>query len=130
MRKKTLVMMKFQIKNWQKLTKLLYLKWSELCVVCEKQKKLILTLTQEKDKFQGSSIWQEKENIIQTLMQEKKKLQDENAELQEEVSLLETKLEGMNKSLRMLHNGTNALDVILEASKKGRSMKGHNIAQS
>src|ERR1044072_1585386 len=30
----------------------------------------------------------------------------------------------MNKSLRMLNNGTNDLDVILEASKKGRSMKG------
>ena len=29
----------------------------------------------------------------------------------------------MNKSLRMLNNGTNALDVILESSKKRRSMK-------
>ena len=29
----------------------------------------------------------------------------------------------MNKSLRMLNNGTNALDVILEASKKGKSVK-------
>lgn len=85
---------------------------------------MIFTMNQEKAKTQGSSIYQEEENLIQTLMQEKKKLQDENAELQGEVSLLETKLESMNKSLRMLNNGKNALDVILEASKKGRSMKG------
>src|ERR1044072_5106949 len=104
--------------------KLLYTKWTELCDVCEKQKKMILTLNQEKGKIQGNSCNQEQENIIQTLMQEKKKLQIENAELQEEVSLLEAKLESMNKSLRMLNNGTNALDVILEASKKGRSIKG------
>ena len=102
--------------------KLLYIKWTELWAVCEK--KMIITLTQEKAKPQGSSICQEQKNLIQNLMLEKKKLQNENFKLQEEVSLLETKLESMNKSLRMLNNGTNALDGILEASKKGRSMKG------
>ena len=40
------------------------------------------------------------------------------------MSLLESKLEGVNKSLRVLNNGTNALDELLEASKKGKSMKG------
>ena len=105
-------------------SKLLYTKWAELCVVCETQKKLINNLTQEKGKAQENSIWEEKEHIIQVLRQDKKKLQVENAELQEDVSLLEVKLESVNKSLRMLNNGTNALDGILEASKKGRSMKG------
>jgi len=51
-------------------------------------------------------------------------LQNNNAELQEEVSLLNSKLEGMNKTLRMLNNGSNLLDEILEAGNKSRSMKG------
>ena len=55
---------------------------------------------------------------------EKRKLQLENTELQEEVFLLESKLEGLNKSLRLLNNGTDALDDLLEASQKGRSKKG------
>src|ERR1044072_6730669 len=33
-------------------------------------------------------------------------------------------MEGLNKSLRLLKNGTVALDNLLEASKKGRSKKG------
>src|ERR1044072_1164125 len=45
-------------------------------------------------------------------------------ELQEEVSLLETKLESMNKSLLMLNNGSNALYEIQKEGKKGRNMKG------
>ena len=58
------------------------------------------------------------------MVQEKEKLQDANVELQEEVSMLETKLESMNKSLRMLNNGSNVLDEILKVGKEGRSMKG------
>src|ERR1044072_7361019 len=70
------------------------------------------------------STCQEDEEMIQSLLEEKKKLQLENTELQEEVSLLESKLEGLNKSLRLLNNGTNALDDLLEASKKSRRKKG------
>ena len=58
------------------------------------------------------------------MTQEKEKQQSENVELQEEVSLLETKLESMNKSFRMLNNGSNMLDEILKRGIKGRSMKG------
>ena len=65
--------------------------------------------------------------MIQILVQEKKKLQDENVELQEEASMLETKLESMNKSLRMLNNESKVLDEILEAEKKGKSMKGNGF---
>src|ERR1044072_3458123 len=61
--------------------------------------------------------------MIFILIQEKEKLQDANVELQEEVSLLETKLESMNKYFCMLNNGSNVLDEILKARKKGRSMK-------
>src|ERR1044072_9170083 len=103
--------------------KLMYSKWKELCIVCEKQKKVINTLTQENTDMQRGSLCQEHEKLILSLTQEKKKLQEENATLQEEVSLLNSKLEGMNKSLRMLNNGSNVLDEILEAGKKGRSMK-------
>ena len=79
----------------------MYAKWEEACILGEKHKKIINNLTQEKEKLL---------NI--------------NVELQEEVSLLNSKLEGMNKSLRMLNNGSNVLDEILEVGKKGRSMKG------
>jgi hypothetical protein len=58
------------------------------------------------------------------LTQEKEKLQGENVDLQEEVSLLETKLESMNRSLCMLNNGSNMLDEILKEGRKGRSLKG------
>ena len=90
--------------------KLMYNKWKELCVVCEKQKKIINTLTQENTNLKSMSSCQENEDVIHTLLQEKKKLQDVNTELQEEASLLESKLERLNKYLRLLNNGTNALD--------------------
>src|ERR1044072_6381798 len=81
--------------------KLMYAKWEEACILGEKHKTIINNLTQEKEKLL---------NI--------------NVELQEEVSLLNSKLEGTNKSLRMLNSGSNVLDEILEAWKKGRSIKG------
>ena len=61
------------------------------------------------------------------LLQEKKKLQVENIELEEEASLLESKLQGLNKSLRLLNNGTDALGDLLEASKKGKSKIGIDL---
>src|ERR1044072_3569550 len=107
--------------------KLMYTKWKELCVICDKQKKIINTLTQENVHLKNMSTCQEHEEMIQSLLEEKKKLQLENTELQEEVSLLESKLEGLNKFLRLLNNGTDALDNLLEASKKGRSKKGNDF---
>src|ERR1044072_723810 len=114
------------IKNWLRL-KLLYTKWTEVCALCEKQKKMINTLTHEKEKGKACVFCEEQKELIQILVQEKKKLQDENVELQEEASMLETELESMNKSLRMLNNESKVLDEILEAEKKGKSMKGNGF---
>ena len=100
------------IKNWLRL-KLLYTKWTEVCALCEKQKKMINTLTHEKEKGKGCVFCKEKKELIMILVQEEKKLKDENIELQEEECMLETKLESMNKSLRMLNNGSKVLEEIL-----------------
>src|ERR1044072_2480595 len=62
--------------------------------------------------------------MIQTLHKEKLKLQAEVDDLLEEVSLLKSKLEGLNKSFRLLNNGTEVLDHILEENKKNKSRKG------
>src|ERR1044072_2060745 len=94
--------------------KLIYTMWTELCDVCEKKKKMIDILSQDKGKAQGCAICYEQKKLVQILSQEKKKIQDENVEMREDVSLLETKLESRNKSLRMLNNGPSALDGILE----------------
>jgi hypothetical protein len=104
--------------------KLMFNKWKELCIVCEKQKKNINTLAQENIKLKQGSMCKEHEDLIQSLCLEKKKLQDENISLQEEVSLLESKLDSLKKSLRLLNNGTDALDSLLEESNAGRSKKG------
>src|ERR1044072_3111196 len=72
---------------------------------------------------EASTLVAKQKKIISNLIQEKEKLLNINAELQEEVSLLNSKLEGMNESLRMLNNGSNILDEILKDGKKGRSMK-------
>jgi len=44
--------------------------------------------------------------------------------LQEENTLLNSKLENMTKSVRMLNNGSNVLDKILQVGKTSRNMKG------
>ena len=84
--------------------KLMYTKWKELCVICEKQKKVIHNLTEENDNMKNVSTCQEHEKLIQTLLLEKKKLEAMNVGLQEEISLLESKLESLNKSLRLLNS--------------------------
>ena len=104
--------------------KLMFTNWKEMCVTCEKQKKIILDLTKENSDMKSMSMCQEHDRLIQILMVEKKKLESENGELQEEISLLEVKLESLNKSLRLLNSGTDALDDLLEASKQGKSKKG------
>src|ERR1044072_1625594 len=58
--------------------KLMYTKWKELCIVCEKQKKIFNTLTQENINLKSMSTCQEHEDVIQALLQEKKKRQVEN----------------------------------------------------
>src|ERR1044072_1927759 len=104
--------------------KLLFIKWEKLCGICEKQKKIIYTLTTENTRLKGMSSCHEHEGVIQTLQREKLKLQVEVDELLEEVSLLKSKLEGLNKSFRLLNNGTEVLDHILEENKKNKSRKG------
>ena len=47
--------------------KLLYTKWTELCVVCEKQKKMINTLSREKGIVQGCAICYEQKKVVQIL---------------------------------------------------------------
>src|ERR1044072_4659695 len=104
--------------------KLLFIKWKELCSICEKQKKIIQTLTSENTRMKGMANCHEHEEVIQTLHKEKLKLQARVDELLEEVSLFKSKLEGLNKSFRLLNNGTETLDHILEENKKIRSRKG------
>src|ERR1044072_7803549 len=104
--------------------KLMFTNWKEMCVTCEKQKKIILDLTKENSDLKSMSMCQDHDRLIQILMVEKKKLESENGELQEEISLLEVKLESLNKSLRLLNSGIDALDDLLEASKQGKSKKG------
>src|ERR1044072_1458972 len=103
--------------------KLLFIKWKELCGICEKQKKIIQTLTIEKTSLKGMSSCHEHEGVIHTLQKEKLKLQAEVDELLDEVSLLKSKLEGLNKSFPLLNNGTEVLDHILEEHKKNKSRR-------
>src|ERR1044072_936888 len=98
--------------------KLMYTKWKELCIICEKKKMVIHTLTTENSNLRSMSSCHEHEEVIQNLQKEKIKLQAEINELQEETSLLKSKLEGLNKSFRLLNNGTEVLDHILEENKK------------
>ena len=58
--------------------KLLYTKWAEACTLCEKQKGMIISLTQRKGKFQGCVLCEEQKGIIFSLSQEKERLQGEN----------------------------------------------------
>ena len=65
--------------------------WKEYCLRKEKQKKTISAILLEKQKF-GSTI----------------------AGLEEEVTLLKSKLENIKKIIRMLNSGSDTLDEILE----------------
>lgn len=67
--------------------KLLYRQWKEACMIVEKQKKTISVLLLEKEKL-GAAI----------------------AGLEEEVTLLKSKLDNMTKFLCMLNNGSKALN--------------------
>ncbi|KAK2359745.1 hypothetical protein QL285_085090 [Trifolium repens] len=81
--------------------KLLHTKWVEACNLVEEQKKII------------SDCHLEKEKLMSTI-----------TGLQEEATLLNSKLESMTKSIRMLNNGSNVLDEILQAGKTSGNMKG------
>lgn len=74
--------------------KLLYIKWKEACIYGQQKKKLVLDLQTEKNK------------------------------LTKEVALLNSKLEGMTKSIRMMSKSTDVLDEILVAGKSVGDMKG------
>ena len=76
------------------INKFLYEKMKESCDIINRQKNNILDLTQDKE-F----------------------LAKVNIELQEEVSMLKSKFDRMNKSICMLNNATNVLDQILEGGK-------------
>jgi len=75
--------------------------WEEACNLVEKQKKTI----------NGFCLENEKLMLIIT-------------GLQEENTLLNSKFENMTKSVRMLNNGSNVLDEILQVGKTFRNMKG------
>src|ERR1044072_7284405 len=104
--------------------KLMYTKWKELCIICEKKKMVIHTLTTENSNLRSMSSCHGHEEVIQNLQKEKIKLQAEINELQEETSLLKSKLERLNKSFRLLNNGTEVSDHILEENKKKHSRRG------
>lgn len=71
--------------------KLLYIKWEDAYMVGEKQKKTIMAPLQEKEK------------LVSTI-----------TGLEEEVILINSKLENMPKYVCMLNNGSNTLYEILE----------------
>src|ERR1044072_3438599 len=50
--------------------KILFIKWKELCGICEKQKKIIHTLTTENTSLKDMSSCHEHERVIQTLQKE------------------------------------------------------------
>jgi len=80
--------------------KLLYVKCEEVCKIGENQKKVISNLRLEKEKLLS--------NI---------------SRLQDEV-IVDLKLENMTKHVRMLNNGYNVLDEILQVGKTSGNMKG------
>lgn len=61
---------------------------------------------------------------ISALLLEKEKLGSTIAGLKEEVTLLKSKLENMTKFIRMLNNGSDVLDEILDVGNMSRNMKG------
>ncbi|XP_057445983.1 uncharacterized protein LOC130738093 [Lotus japonicus] len=81
--------------------KLLFNNWKE---ACEKGKKL--------------------EGVVKDLEIEKQNLLIINGKLQEEVIVLNSKIEGMIKSVRMLNKGTDVFELILETGKAARDMTG------
>lgn len=81
--------------------RLFYTQWKEACMVVEKKKKPISDLFLEKQKL-GSSI----------------------VGMEEEVTLLKSKLDNMTKFVRMFNNGSKALDEILEVGNMANNVKG------
>ncbi|XP_057444286.1 uncharacterized protein LOC130736472 [Lotus japonicus] len=74
--------------------KLLYTKWKEACIYGQQQKKQVFELQAEKKK------------------------------LTEEVALLNSKMEGMTKSIRMMSKSTDILDEILDVGKNAGDKTG------
>ena len=62
---------------------------------------------------------EEHKRILAQLQDEKEKLLSTNSELQGKVTLLTSKLESMTKSIRMLNNGSDVLDEILQIGERG-----------
>ncbi|XP_057452263.1 uncharacterized protein LOC130744085 [Lotus japonicus] len=85
--------------------KLLFNNWKD---ACEKGKKL--------------------EGTVKDLEIEKQNLLIVNDNLQEEVTVLKSKIEGMIKSVRMLNKGTDVFDLILETGKVAKDMTGLGYA--
>lgn len=87
--------------------KLLYVKWEEACIMGERLKKTVSHLSQEKEELLNSNI-----------------------KLREEVTLLNSQLEGMTKSIRMLNSGSNILDEILDSGKFSNNKEGLGFSQT
>jgi len=69
-------------------------------------------------------IWEKQKRIIAQLQLEKEKLLCSISGFQNEVNLLSSKLENMTKSIRMLNNGSDMLDGILQVGKGVWNLKG------
>ncbi|XP_050895145.1 uncharacterized protein LOC127101741 [Lathyrus oleraceus] len=67
---------------------------------------------------------EKKKRIIAQLQAEKEKLLSTVTVLENEVTLLNSKLENMTKSVRRLNNGSIMLDEILQVGKGSRDLKG------
>jgi len=72
----------------------------------------------------SSELEKQKKTINDFFFLEKEKLMSIITGLQEENTLLNSKLENMTKFVRMLNNGSNVLDEILQVGKTYGNMKG------
>lgn len=81
--------------------RLLHTKWEEACLTLGNQKKTIGVFQKKKD------------TLVLTI-----------TILEEEIALLNSKLENMTKFVCMLNNGSNILDEILEVGKTSINLKG------
>lgn len=63
--------------------KLMFTNWKEMCVTCEKQKKIILDLSTENSRLKNAATCLDHDKEIQALQIQKKKLEAVNGDLLE-----------------------------------------------
>ncbi|KAK2444414.1 hypothetical protein QL285_015442 [Trifolium repens] len=104
---------------------------AELCKIGEKQQRIIAQLQAEKEELLStiSSLQNKSEKTellatISELQNEKDEFLTTITGLNSEVSMLTCKLDSMRKSFKLLNNGTDKLDEILQNERDPKDMKG------